>query len=813
MKTSCLLLLFIAVSLQITNAKHEHATVESSLYKERHRRSPELEETLHRMRSLLRDPVDEEHDEVEKESDDTHALTWTVQIDSDNDDDARELAKKYAFDYVSKVEGITEGLYRFSRVISDTQKEDIIKKARESLPGATDDGIKANVNEDIEKTVSKRDHIETFKRFISDDKVKWCSREKIFKREKRAPMDHKPSTNVIGHLDDPQLRNEWYIRNVGQTTGPASFDSRVAKVWDMGYTGKGQVLSVLDDGMDHSHPDLKRNYDPEASKDLNSHDDDPMPNDSDPYNAHGTKCAGTIAAEADNGVCGVGIAYNAKVGAIRMLDGKATDGLEADALSFHRDHIDIYSCSWGPRDNGQTFGRPGPLGRIALAQGAMSGRKGRGSLYIWATGNGGMMTDDCNADGYVNSIYTLGIGSVNEHGVSTYYGEQCPSMMAVTYCSGKHKSTTFTNANANVITTYLHHQCTNHFVGTSSAAPLAAAIFALVLEANPLLSWRDVQHLVYHTAVKTSPMDLGWKENGCGKPFNHKFGFGVLDAEKLVVQALNWTNVAPQKSCHFRLNFSNGDIPSEHHFKLSFKTDGCQTCKGSCKHSVHKLEHVVVNVTLKHRRRGDLSIALVSPSGTLSHLLHVRPYDSSSSGLKGWTFMTLFNWCEDPKGTWQLIFKDNKGLSYLNNARDTRDLEEEYINILDKRKENEKRKLVKKEDDDTENVSVNEEKQTYDEVKHAYNEYQSRKREVERDYYPGQYQQRSDDDGYYNQRKRREVDDDEDYERKVAEDDKTDYVQYKKSTSDFERKFDDTTLGNGILAGEVEAISITFYGT
>ena len=117
-------------------------------------------------------------------------------------------------------------------------------------------------------------------------------------------------------------------------------------------------------------------YDSEASTDLNGHKADPFPNDSDPYNAHGTKCAGTIAAKVNDSLCGVGIAYGSKIGGIRMLDGKATDGLEANALSFNRNHIDIYSCSWGPKDNGETFGRPGKLGRIALHQGALFGRNG-----------------------------------------------------------------------------------------------------------------------------------------------------------------------------------------------------------------------------------------------------------------------------------------------------------------------------------------------------------------------------------------------------------------------------------------------------
>ena len=466
---------------------------------------------------------------------------------------------------------------------------------------------------------------------------------------------------------------------------------------------------------------------------------------------------------------------------------------------------------------------------------------GLGSLFVWATGNGGMMTDDCNADGYVNSIYTIGIGSVNEHGVSTYYGEQCPSQMAVTYCSGKHSSTDFSNSNANVITTYLHHKCTNHFVGTSSAAPLAAAIFALVLEANPKLTWRDVQHLVFQTAKKTSPYDLGWRVNGCGKPYNHKFGFGVLNAESLVTLAKNWTTVPKQKSCHFHLNFKNGDIPSRHHFKLNFTTDGCQKCSnksenGTCKNAITKLEHVVVNITLKHRRRGDLSIDLISPSGTISHMLHKRPYDGSTAGLKGWTFMTLFNWCENPKGTWQLVFTDNDfGYSH---ERDVRDMEEVYIKELDKEKQN--RESTSKgimEDKEDASVTVNAEKQVYDRAEkreendddNSGYDYPS-KREYQYNYGKGlfngkgryndnrYYNKRSRDydeihDKYYNRykRSRRGISTSEDVETDENED-KTDFVLYKRRNEKFTVKYEDKKLQNSLLAGLVQYISVTFYG-
>ena len=71
-------------------------------------------------------------------------------------------------------------------------------------------------------------------------------------------------------------------------------------------------------------------------------------------NRHGTRCAGEVAAEMGNGVCVPGIAYNAKIGGIRMLDGDVTDIVEAKSIGFNPDHVDIYSASWGPDDDGRT---------------------------------------------------------------------------------------------------------------------------------------------------------------------------------------------------------------------------------------------------------------------------------------------------------------------------------------------------------------------------------------------------------------------------------------------------------------------------
>ena len=53
-----------------------------------------------------------------------------------------------------------------------------------------------------------------------------------------------------------------------------------------------------------------------------------------------------------------------------MLDGKATDTIEGSSLSYRADYIDIYSCCWGPKDDGTRFGKPGYLAGKALQIGA-----------------------------------------------------------------------------------------------------------------------------------------------------------------------------------------------------------------------------------------------------------------------------------------------------------------------------------------------------------------------------------------------------------------------------------------------------------
>uniref|UniRef100_A0A8C6K8V2 Furin (paired basic amino acid cleaving enzyme) a n=1 Tax=Nothobranchius furzeri TaxID=105023 RepID=A0A8C6K8V2_NOTFU len=478
------------------------------------------------------------------------------------------------------------------------------------------------------RTVVKRslsEHRGTQVRLESDPKVSWAEQQVSRRRKKR---------DTVVEFIDPKYKDQWYLYN----TNHRDLNAKVA--WGLGYTGKGVVVSILDDGIEKNHPDLMQNYDPDASYDVNDGDPDPQPrytqlND----NRHGTRCAGEVAAVANNGICGVGVAYNAKIGGVRMLDGEVTDMVEAQSLSLNPQHIDIYSASWGPEDDGKTVDGPAKLAKEAFLRGVTEGRGGLGSIFVWASGNGGREKDSCNCDGYTNSIYTLSISSTTQNGNVPWYSEACSSTLATTYSSGGLNE-------KQIVTTDLKSKCTDTHTGTSASAPLAAGIIALALEANKNLTWRDMQHLVVRTSRPAHLLTIDWKTNGVGRKVSHSYGYGLLDASAIVSLASTWTNVGPQRKYVIPM-LSDGLI-------INKTVDAC-TGSDSC---VTSLEHVQARLTLTYNRRGNLAIHLISPAGTRSTLLHPRPHDYSSEGFNDWAFMTTHSWDENPNGVWTLVIEN-----------------------------------------------------------------------------------------------------------------------------------------------------------
>ncbi|XP_047121260.1 neuroendocrine convertase 1-like [Schistocerca piceifrons] len=495
-------------------------------------------------------------------------------------------------------------------------------------------------------------------RLAADARVLWAEQQFSKSRVKREDLPVPKQSEML--FNDELWDQEWYLRDTRTRPDLPKLDLHVLPVYAAGVTGRGVRVVVLDDGVERTHDDLRDNYDPNISFDANDDDPDPTPRyDPSGSNAHGTRCAGEIAMAANNGKCGVGVAFNARIGGVRLLDGDVNDRVEGVSLGWAHQLVDIYSASWGPNDDGRTVEGPGRLATEAIERGIREGRGGKGAIYVWASGNGGSRGDNCNCDGYINSVYTLSIGSASQHGQFPWYGERCAATFATAYSSGAY-------SDQMIATTDLRNSCTIRHTGTSAAAPLAAGIIALALEVNPELTWRDVQHLVAWTAEWAPLSDnRGWSRNAAGFRVNTRFGFGLMNAFALVSAAANWTNVPPKAICSTPMTpTDNTSIRQGVLTVAHFHTDGCV----GTEREVNFLEHVELQVNLRYSLRGALEIYLTSAAGTRVELLSPRKLDTSNEGFKDWKFMSVLTWGERPSGIWTVEIIDRQGGSANNSG-------------------------------------------------------------------------------------------------------------------------------------------------
>jgi kexin len=427
-------------------------------------------------------------------------------------------------------------------------------------------------------------------------------------------------------IADPLFHEQWHLFNTVQL----GHDMNVTGVWLEGVTGEGVVTAIIDDGLDMYSDDLKDNYFPQGSWDFNDKTPEPKPRLFD--DKHGTRCAGEVAA-VRNGVCGVGMAYNSKVAGIRILSKPIDDADEAAAVNYGFQQNDIYSCSWGPRDDGETMEAPGILVERAVVNGVQNGRQGKGSIFVFAAGNGAFRDDNCNFDGYTNSIYSITVGAIDREGKHPSYSEACSAQLVVAYSSGSGDAIHTTDVGVD--------QCSKTHGGTSAAGPLAVGAIALALSSRPELSWRDVQYLMLETAIPVHNEDDEIQVTKLGKEYSHQYGYGKIDTYALVQKARDWSLVKPQAWYHSPWLRVQQDIPQGTQGLASYFEVTKDTITQA---NLARLEHVTVTMNINHTRRGDLSVELRSPEGIVSHLSTARKYDGEAAGYADWTFMSVAHW-------------------------------------------------------------------------------------------------------------------------------------------------------------------------
>jgi subtilisin family serine protease len=457
---------------------------------------------------------------------------------------------------------------------------------------------------------------------------------------------------------DPLLGQQWHLTNTGQAGGTAGEDLRVAGAW-MITRGAGARIAVIDDAIEVLHPDLRPNLVEGASRSYRSGNAGsrwPVPcwNDE----SHGTAVAGLLAARDGNARGGAGVAPRASLVAYDAL----SSGLDvdvADALTRAGDTNLIYHNSWGAPDNGALH-VSGPVFDAAIETGLASGRAGRGSVYVFSAGNGGCyarrrpsgacMDDNANFDGYVNGRGVIAVCAVDGNGRRPSYGEPGANLTVCAPSSGA--------GTAGITTTALQGAYRTDFNGTSAAAPMVSGVVALMLSVNPSLTWRDLRLILAGTARQNDPTDADWAPLAYGYRFNHKYGFGVADAQAAVAAAATWTSVggsASQRSCgpyqsapgRALLDPLSGVTPQP--VSDAIAVTGC---------AITQIEWVELRLTAPHAYSGDLRVRLTSPNGLVSRLADARACDGGCGSYADWRFGSARHLGEPADGSWTLEVAD-----------------------------------------------------------------------------------------------------------------------------------------------------------
>ena len=335
---------------------------------------------------------------------------------------------------------------------------------------------------------------------------------------------------AAGTPDDPWVSDQWHLENTGQGGRTVDSDIDATTAWAFA-SGAGQLVAILDSGVQLDHPDLVV----QAGRDYVGRDEDPSPDAADGWGApHGTAAAGVAAAIGGDGRGGAGVAYDAEIYALRIIGG-SNNSLE-DLQGAFVEAVDagagVLSNSWGWGDCSEipAYGIFDEMFTYA----EVHGRGGLGSVVVFAAGNGNC---DIVNDGMLAQSSLIVVAAVEGNDVRAGYSSYGASVDIA--------------APTSILTTdvtpggYGSHQgddaWADGFGGTSAATPVVAGAVALMLEANPRLRARDVRDVLCATATRIDLARGGYDASG----WSPYYGCGRVDAGAAVAAVANAAPGAP----------------------------------------------------------------------------------------------------------------------------------------------------------------------------------------------------------------------------------------------------------------------------
>jgi len=359
----------------------------------------------------------------------------------------------------------------------------------------------------------------------------------------------------------------WHIKPLSTTTNDPYFSDHLNNIkapeaWDTETAeGKDVRIAIVDTGVDLTHPDL--NVLTELGKDYlgelggapnyEEHGDDHrgVP--------HGTACAGLAAAKTNNGTGVSATCWGCPVIPVRLVPDtpqSVSTSTFYEAMKYVTDNgAWVVNNSWNSQDtddDGNCIATPA-INSIAqgVDYGRSKGRNGKGTIFIWSAGNSHCDTtlNELLKDNDLLTISALKPNTSDHDIMASYsnYGSEidisAPAGNRTTDIQGKDYGYAYNGS----YSLDSNGDYTNNFSGTSAAAPVTSGAVALMLAANPAMTFSGAMNCIKISARKPATecnegewtvQDDEWIAAG-SKEHSPCFGFGVVDAKAMVENAKN----------------------------------------------------------------------------------------------------------------------------------------------------------------------------------------------------------------------------------------------------------------------------------
>ncbi len=296
--------------------------------------------------------------------------------------------------------------------------------------------------------------------------------------------------------NDTYYSYQWHMQRIG-----------MENAWNEA-SGSGVVVAVVDTGVKQSLQDLAGTSFT-AGYDFVNNDNDPTDDE-----GHGSHVSGTIAQTTNNNTGVAGVAYNATIMPVKVLDSRGSGSFDdiADGIYYAVDNgADVINMSLGGGSS------------LSILEDAVNYAWNNGVVVVCAAGN-----EDTSAPSYpaayTNSISVSATTSIDTLASYSNYG----STIDIAAPGGDSGDNNGDGYDDMILQNTFSSTGEGYYfyAGTSMASPHVAGVAALVKSANPSLTNAEIRAILENTAE-----DLG------AAGWDQYFGYGLVDAYAAVLAA------------------------------------------------------------------------------------------------------------------------------------------------------------------------------------------------------------------------------------------------------------------------------------